>query len=119
MYGSLFIFLLWNNKNTKLKVEWVETKSDDIKNDNDDDTKWQHSKEFVVKNYNNPIIKIDLDNKTAKYLFQIAFFDGNNWSSKSNLKSISITKTNHDSWDPNCKGPNLKIENKSSYYTYK
>eukprot|EP01084_Bolivina_argentea_P114088 203212_1 len=100
-------------ENDKLSVEWTETKSkDDNINIKQYDEKWQYNKQFNLNNNNNnnKMVQIKVDNKTAIYLVKIKYFNGNNWSSNSNIKSISIKeKAITQSFDKNNCGQYLVI----------
>ena len=102
-----------NDDNTKLRISWSEVKSDDI---DQFDQKWENNLIFDSENYEKPI-SISVENKTAIYLFQVEYFDGNHWSSPSNLKSITTTQLT-DVWDTNCKGKDVQITTKSIVTTY-
>eukprot|EP01083_Nonionella_stella_P219903 787243_1 len=76
-----------NHNNNKLRIEWSETKSDDI---DSFDGKYENRKDINIDLNNKQTMNIDIENRNTNYIFRIMYFDGCNWSSASNLEYIAI-----------------------------
>eukprot|EP01084_Bolivina_argentea_P020805 38650_1 len=120
--GDCTVGVKWNlefkksskNKNQKLKIEWSETKSDDIEQfANVVDEKWGNDHQIDLNDNYDIIIDVAVDNKIANYFFRLKYFDGSTWSIGSNIKSLSIKEQLTDTWDPNCKHSDFQIQGNS------
>ena len=77
------------HNNSKLKIEWTETKSDDVEQF---DEKFDYNKEIDLKNSILLPVNVSVD-KISNYFVRIQYFDGKSWSSASNIKYLSGRKT--------------------------
>eukprot|EP01083_Nonionella_stella_P076028 206979_1 len=73
------------NNNTKLKVEWTETKTDDVNHE-----QWHTKQVDLISDRNHETVLVHVENKIAMYLFRIQYFDGSYWSPRSGIKTMSI-----------------------------
>eukprot|EP01083_Nonionella_stella_P042846 115638_1 len=76
------------NNNTKLRVEWTPTSTEDT---DQLDEKWQYEQQMDLnhwKGYETAVVNVV--NTIASYAFRIQYFDGFEWSPPSNIKSVTI-----------------------------
>jgi len=101
----------------KLKIEWSETKTEDLTQFNGN---YERSADGAVK-WKPPYqqTKVKLGKRTATYVIRIRYYDGLDWSPPSAPRTVALTLK--DSWDAQCLGANMtttgqRIENTIASY---
>ena len=102
-----------DNQGHKLKIEWSETKSDDLAQFEE---KWEHHKEVEVGGgTETTTTKVTIRNKAGLYVFRIQYFDGNDWILSSELKTVAVEQVT-DAWDPHFTSKHLTLSGTSIAY---